>query len=94
MATRRRFERNSRGFEELLKADFIRDDLTRRAEAMAAQARVTAPVATGAYRDSITVVQDTTDRAVVRVIATDRKAPLIEAKTGNLSRARDAAGGS
>lgn len=89
----RRFQRNSRGFDELLKADFIRDDLTRRAEAIAAQARATAPVKTGAYRDSIKVVQDTSDRAVARVIATDRKAPLVEAKTGNLSRARDAAGG-
>ena len=57
------------------------------AEAVAARARSSAPVRTGAYRDSISVVDDTTDRAVARVIATAPHALLVESRTGNLRRA-------
>lgn len=57
------------------------------AEKAASKARSTAPVASGAYRDSIDVEVDETDRTVVRVVAHDWKAALIEAKTGNLKRA-------
>jgi hypothetical protein len=84
---------NSPGMRELLTSDGVRADLERRAEAVAAQARSTAPVQTGDYRDGIEVFGDTTDRAVVRVGSTVRYAPLVEAKTGNLARALDAAGG-
>ena len=81
------------GMRALLLDDGVRAELRRRAERVAAQARATAPVETGAYRDGITVFDATTDRAVVRVGSTARHAPLVEAKTGNLARALDAAGG-
>ena len=81
------------GMRELLNDSGVRAELERRAERVAAAARSSAPVETGAYRDGITVYDDTTDRAVVRVGSTARHAPLVEAKTGNLARALDAAGG-
>lgn len=83
----------SRGMKSLLNDDGVTRDLRRRADRVAAQARSTAPVDTGAYRDSITVEVAETDRTVVRVVAKDRKSHVIEARTGNLARALDAAGG-
>lgn len=82
----------SPGMQALLNDDEVRDDLTERAEAVAAQARSTAPVASGEYRDSIEVIQDTTDRVAVRVASTAAHGLIVEAKTGNLARALDAAG--
>ena len=81
------------GMRALLNDPGVRAELHARAERVAAQARSTAPVDTGDYRDGIAVWDDTTDRAVVRVGSRDRKAPLVEAKTGNMARALDAAGG-
>lgn len=78
---------NSRGVESLLGAPGVRAACREQAEAAAARARSTAPVATGAYRDSIHVVSDTTDRAVERVVADVPHAMLVEANTGNLARA-------
>lgn len=84
---------HSPGVVNLLKDAGVRDELTRRMERVEAQARANAPVDTGAYRDSITLEQDTTDRAVVRVVAHAGHALLVESHTGNLARALDAAGG-
>lgn len=83
----------SRGMRSLLTDRGVGADLTKRAERVAARARATAPVATGEYRDSITVETDVTDRVVARVVARDRKSHLIESRTGNLTRAIDSAGG-
>lgn len=59
-----------------------------KAEEVAAAARASALVDTGAYRDSIHVeVESWPSRNVARVIASDPKAMLIESKTGNLVRA-------
>lgn len=85
---------NRRGIERLLKSDKIRDDLTNRAERVLDRAEADAPVVTGTYKESLHIEQDTTDRAVVRVVADAPHAHLVEADTGNLSRALDAAGGS
>ena len=90
---RRRVRLKSGGVEELLKSAGVRDELTRHAEQVAVAARASAPVDTGAYRDSIRVEQATTDRAVVRVVAGVSYAMAIEAGTGNMARAADAAGG-
>lgn len=79
------------GMEAMLKSSAVRAELTRRAERALAAAQETAPVNTGAYRGSLHIEQDTTDRAVVRVVADDWKAAIIEANTGNLGRALDAA---
>jgi hypothetical protein len=75
------------GLGEFLHGPEIREALRVYAIQMAARARASAPVDSGAYRNSIRVEDDTTDRAVVRVVAHDRKAIILEAKTGNLKRA-------
>lgn len=84
---RPKIDLNSREMGKLLQAEQMRPALREIAEGWAARARATAPVDTGAYRDSIEVVDDTTDRAVARVVAQDRKAPIVEYRTGNLKRA-------
>jgi hypothetical protein len=50
-----------------------------------------APVASGAYRDSLHIETDHTDRMVKRVVADVDYALVVEANTGNLARALDAA---
>jgi hypothetical protein len=84
---------NSAGMRALLHDEGVRAMLTARMGRVLAQAKATAPVATGAYRDSLHLEQDTTDRAVVRVASGTDHGILVESKTGNLARALDAAGG-
>ena len=84
---------NHASMADLLKSAEVRAALTTRAEAVLAKAQADAPVATGEYRDSLHIEQDTTDRAAVRVVAGTDHAWVVEAKTGNLARALDAAGG-
>lgn len=81
------------GMAELLACDGVRTHLHELAGRVLEQAKATAPVVTGAYRDGLTIWDDTTDRAAVRVGSTAPHASLVEASTGNLSRALDAAGG-
>jgi hypothetical protein len=59
------------------------------AERVAENARKTAPVDSGNYRDSIHVeiVPDRQIRTVALVVADDPKTMLIESRTGNLVRA-------
>lgn len=85
---------NHRGMSELLKSAGVQRFLHERAERAAAAARSSAPVDTGAYRDSIRV-QDQThpSRVVSRVVADVPYAMVVESKTGNLARSLDAAGG-
>lgn len=87
-----RIDLSHAGMAALLKSDAVRDELKSRAEKVLAQARESAPVETGAYRDSLTIVEDTTDRAAVRVTSTAPHGFIVEAATGNLARALDAAG--
>lgn len=82
------------GMRELLNDEGVRRDaLHPVAEQVASAARSAAPVESGAYRDSLTVWDDTTDRAAVRVGSRLSYAALIEARTGNLARALGSAGG-
>lgn len=90
MASSIKVDLNSRGMAELLKSDDVRAELTKRAEAVLSAAKAAAPVASGAYRDSLAVVQDTTDRAVVRVASDVAHAFVVEANTGCLARSLDA----
>lgn len=83
----------SAGMRELLSARGVRADLERRGRRVLAAAVASAPVETGAYRDALTLWTSQTDRVVVRVGSSARHAPLVEASTGNLARALDAAGG-
>lgn len=83
-----------RPFAEILNSAKTRAEMTEKAEKVLAEARANAPVDSGAYQASLTVEQATTDRAVARVVANVPYALDVEARTGNLARALDAAGGS
>lgn len=86
MATRVEFHAGS--LDEVLKSPALAAMLKKKAEAVAATARATAPVESGAYRDSIVVeVDQHPTRVVVHVAAKARHAHLVEANTGNLARA-------
>jgi len=78
---------NHAGISEVLSSPGVRAMLTEKAERVAARARGSAPVDTGAYEASIHVEQATTDRAVVRVVAAVPYALVVESRTGNLARA-------
>lgn len=88
-----RIEVNKAGIRELLNSSELRADLTRRMQRVEAEAKATAPVESGEHRDSIHIEQDTTDRAVVRVVADAPHSFWVAVKTGHLARALDAAGG-
>lgn len=80
------FKLDYAGVGELLKSAAVRAAVTSKADGIASAARSSAPVDSGTYRDSITVEQDTTDRAVARVVANAPYSMIIESKTGNLAR--------
>lgn len=82
---------NSAGVLALLNDPGVRADLAAHADRVLAAALASAPVDTGAYKASIHRESATTDRAVERVVASDRKAPIVESRTGNLARALGAA---
>ena len=84
---------NNRGARELLRSPDVRAALMPRAERVLAAAQADPHDDTFAYQNGLRIVQDTTDRAVVRVVATDAKGHILEAKYGILGRALDAAGG-
>jgi hypothetical protein len=82
------------GMRALLKDAGVVGHLEDRMDNVLAEAVANAPVDTGAYVDSLhleTVEHPT--RTVVRVVADVEHALAVEATTGNLSRALDAAGG-
>lgn len=87
-----RVKLNSKGVVALLKSDEVRDMLTKRAERVLAAAQASAPVVSGNYRSGLKIIQDTTDRAAVRVAGTAPHSHLVEANHGTLARALDAAG--
>lgn len=85
---------NHSGIGQVLKSPEVAAELHRRAERAAAAARASAPVASGAYLAGIEVVDEVhKDRAVARVYARAPYSHLVEANTGTLARALDAAGG-
>lgn len=87
MATSSRFELNSRGMEDLLTSSEVRSELTSRAERVLAAAQADPHDDTGAYEAGLRIEQDTTDRAVVRVVSGDFKGHILEAEYGILARA-------
>lgn len=86
-----KFKPSYRGIGKMLKSDDVRRTCTERAERVLEAARSKAPVVTGEYRDGLTLEQVTTDRAVSRVVGTAAHSLAVEANTGNLARALDAA---
>lgn len=88
-----RLKLNSRTIQEYLDgAGGVDSQLHQRAESALSSAQSTAPVATGAYRDSLHIEEDHTDRLVVRVVADVPYAMIVEADHGTLARALGAAG--
>lgn len=85
---------NRAGVRALLNDPGVRAELTRRAEPVLAAAKADPHDDTFAYEQSLHIEQATTDRAVTRVVASDEKAHILEARFGILARALDAAGGS
>lgn len=89
---------NLPGVKSMLNDAGVRAELTKRMERVESAAKAAAPYDPKRkegqhYRDSIEVVQDSTDRVAVRVIARAEHSMILESRTGNLSRALDAAGG-
>jgi hypothetical protein len=88
-----RVELISPGMADLLHDPGVRAELTRRAGPVLSAAQSSAPVVSGAHRDSGHIEQHTTDRAVVRVVFDSDHSALVEANTGHIARSADAAGG-
>lgn len=82
---------NHRGMAELLKSPGVRARLTQAAQPVLAAAKADPHDDTGAYEAGLHIEQDTTDRAVVRVVSGDWKGHILEARYGILSRALDKA---
>lgn len=90
--TRPRIRVNQRGIEALKGLPAIGDAMHQKAEPVLAAAEAGAPVLTGAYKSSLRIVDDVVDGVrVARVVAGVPYAVFVEAETGNLSRALDAA---
>ena len=79
--------------EAMLKSAGVRAVLVGPADRVEAAAKASAPVASGAYRDSIHRESATTDRAVELVVADAAHARVVESRTGNLARALGSVGG-
>jgi len=88
-----RVKMNSAGVREFLQSAEVRAIVRPHAERVAARARTIAPRASEDYVNSIDVESTTTDRAVERVVARDRKSHIIEARDGVLARALGDEGG-
>jgi len=82
------------GMSDLLHDSGVVGDLEQRMARVLSAAQASAPVRSGTYRDSLEVVTvERGSRTVVQVQAGADYAMIVEAATGNLSRALDAAGG-
>ncbi|MFJ9313798.1 hypothetical protein ACIRN4_06355 [Pimelobacter simplex] len=71
----------------------VRDLLRDKAERVLAAAKADPHDDTYDYENSLHIVEDHTDRLVMRVVAGDKKSPILESKYGILAKALDAAGG-
>ncbi|MDB5716448.1 MAG: hypothetical protein JWO15_3845 [Sphingomonadales bacterium] len=87
-----RVDMSSRGVKDLLTSSDVRSDLRERAQRVlsAAQSDASNYVVTGNYLAGLEVQDDTTDRAVVRIVGTAPYSHLVEAEHGTLARALDA----
>jgi hypothetical protein len=78
---------NEAFFRQTLKSPQARSLATGAAQEIAGDARASAPVDSGEYRDLIDVeVSETENRVVATVIARARHSMIVEARTGNLAR--------
>lgn len=88
---RSRLKLNHSQMRAMLQSDAVRAELTRRAERVLASAQADPHDDTYEYEQSLHIQQDTTDRAVVRVVSSDPKGGIVEANFGVLAKALDAA---
>ena len=84
---------NRAGMKALPNDPGVAADLMRRMGPVLAAAQASAPVVSGAYRDSLSLEMVNTGRVVARVVSDSDHAMAVEASTGNLSRSLNAAGG-
>jgi hypothetical protein len=78
---------NHRGIQEYLDGKHgVEAVLEREAQQSLDRAKASAPVRTGAYKDSLHIETVHTDRMVKRVVADVAYARVVEADTGNLAR--------
>ena len=94
---RQRVILNAAGVRELLSSAGVQAELERRMAPVLAEARATAPVDSGDYQRSLRLwaeVHSGRSRRVAVHVGSDAEHALaVQATTGNLSRALDAAGG-
>jgi hypothetical protein len=81
-----RVKLNSRGMRDLLNSSGTRAALHEAGAPILARLKATALVDSGAYRDSLRMEDDTTDRAVVRIGSSLPYAGAVQANTGHLAR--------
>lgn len=94
MATSVKIKLNHSEIQQLLNGGQGVDAMLRaKAERVLSSAVGSAPVDTGAYRAGLHIEETHTDRLVVRVAGSTDHDWIVEARTGNLARALDAAGG-
>ena len=87
-----RVEFNERFFDGILQSAGVKALTKAAAEKALAQAKASAPMDTGDYRDGLKVEEVAREhRTTYMVVGHDRKTMLIESKTGNLARALKAA---
>jgi hypothetical protein len=79
-----KFKLNHAGMQALLDGEVGRNAVMPHAEATLARARANAPVATGAYRASLHIVETHTDRFVARVTADVPHSLVVEFHTRTL----------
>jgi hypothetical protein len=80
-------------FSNILRSAGVESLCRQKAQAVLAEARATAPVDTGAYRDGLQIrTVHHAHRDTFMVVGTDAKTILVESKTGNLARALKKAG--
>ena len=79
---------NQKFFDEILNSAGVKSLTTLAANRALAYARASAPVETGAYRDGLGIEEvKRAHRTTVMVVGHDTKTLLVEAKTGNLTKA-------
>ena len=86
-----RFKLNHAGMAAMLKSDDLRAHIAPYAERVLAAAKADPHDDTGAYEASLHIEHATTDRVVERVVASDPKCGILEARYGILVRALGAA---
>lgn len=86
-----RVKLNSAGMKQILNSSGVRVMLTEKMRPVLAAAKADPHDDTFDYENGLHIAQVTTDRAVVRVVSSDYKGHILEARYGILARALDQA---